>query len=636
MSASDSSPADKVQPAALDLSSLESLSLGPAWVTQKQVIPSFQEPRRGGQFRSRDDRDRPADRRDSRAARPAERSDSGAKPATASSGTAPAARPDRGARFDRRDGGAPAPAGDRGGRFDRRDGRRDDRREAPVVEAPFQPVVAVDFYPEEEPFKKLMQAIRNSPCTYELFEIAQVILAKPDRFVCLVKDPLQQEGEPARLFAAVPDGLPFRTEAEAIHHVFAHHSASLFTTESVEVSPPSGTFNLVHRCTLTGTLLAPPNYHRYQAICRAHHAAHLAHMPFERFMTKVESVHEPEAVQQWLDQMKQQTRYHLLPELAGDTPVTFENLEDARVYLLAHHRDKMVRPAYSARFSGRDIERLPAGSSIRRSIEVLLEDQLRFPLDTANHLRGRLRRLNLHIFKIGSRSVSYVSSVKRRVRKADEVLADNLTAILDFIESHPHCHLRDLPRLFLGIDEVPVAKPAASHNEPVDEAAPAVESVAAADHSESAIDAEPSAASTTVAAPDATEPAAADAVADATEPAAADAVVSPAEVPVSAEPASTDEPSAADDAAPAAVEFEAVAAPSTTVEPAPVAHPAPVAGKPKPAKSVAAAPVTDPKLIKLMELKRDLRYLINEGFVIEFSSGRLFVPPVRDAVVSES
>ena len=45
--------------------------------------------------------------------------------------------------------------------------------------AAFEPVVEVLFYPQDEPFETLCQAIRRSGKTYELFEIARLILEKP-------------------------------------------------------------------------------------------------------------------------------------------------------------------------------------------------------------------------------------------------------------------------------------------------------------------------------------------------------------------------------------------------------------------------------------------------------------------------
>ncbi|NBD39209.1 MAG: hypothetical protein GVY10_11635 [Verrucomicrobia bacterium] len=318
-------------------------------------------------------------------------------------------------------------------------------------------MVHVDFYPEEEPFKVLANAIRHSCRTYELFEIARLILDKPERFVCVVRDPEQKEGETARLFASVPDGLPFRTEEEALNHVFRFFLGEFFDLETVEAEPPSGSFQMVHKCGMTGEIIGPPNFHRYQALLKEHHSAKLPRVPFDKMVDRLESSREEDDINAWLERMKTVTHYRV----KGQEDMVLKTPEDARLYLLTHSKEKLVRPAYSARFSGRVLPRLPERDPIRLSVEHYLEQQKRFPLDTANHLRGRLRRLKFAVYKRGSKGVSYVCSVKRRFRRPDEVMADNLQELIDFIEAHPNFPLKDLPKAFLGIRGAEAPAPAA-------------------------------------------------------------------------------------------------------------------------------------------------------------------------------
>jgi hypothetical protein len=429
----------------LDLSGLGSLSLGPSWGAgdaPEPKLPKERDDRRGG---DRGDR-RPGGGGSRRERRPP--------------------RDREGSRSDRREG--------EGGRPDRRETSRSDRRGGGYTQEVFQPILTVDFYPEDTPFKVLIQAIKQSHRTFELFEIARLILEKPERFVCVAKHPLQREGEPARLWASVPDGLPFATETEAVNHVMKHHLGSFFEVEEREVDPPAGNFQMIHRCGYTNELLAPPNYHRFQAICQEHHASRLAHISFERFQKRIESVREPEAIAEWLEKMKRRLHYRLKMDSGAPQPAPleggeeepaapeetspkadgkeFDSLEAARFYLLTHCKEKLVRPAYSARFSGKDVLLLPDTDPVRRSIEVLHEQQMKFPLETANHLRGRLRRLNFAVYKKGSKGVSFVCAVKRRFRQADEKFADNLSELIEFIEAHPNIQAKLLPREFLGVE----------------------------------------------------------------------------------------------------------------------------------------------------------------------------------------
>ncbi len=547
----------------LDLTQLQGFSFGTSW-SQEKSTP-------GGAPREREDRrdDRPRreggggapvrrDRRDFKRPAGAPAPAEGGAPAAGERPARPAGGGGGERRFDRQGGGQ---GGDRP-RFERREGggeggRRGDFRGGP--REPIGPYVSphfsVTFYPEDSSFKVLADAIRKSCRTFELFYIARSVVEKNERFIAVVQripanaKPAAPAGEavvpgvkPAPFFISVPDGIPFETEDAAISHVLEKHLANFFDTAEVEVEAPKGNFQVVNRCTITGTLLAPPNYHLYNSILAQHHAANVR-MSLEAYKTKIESVRDPEVVAQWLEKMKTATRYTVKPApsrtpkpdaaasaepaavtesaapiaesaetaeaVAAETPVeavadapaeieaaapaaevaetaetaevaepaevaevaalpSFDSLEDARQYLLTEARNRVVRSVEQLRFPGRILETIPANTEIRRAVEGALAAQRRFPLDTANALRGRLRRESFTIFKKGSKGISYVCAVKRRFRVPGQTFSDSLAALIAFIEAHPMIKESELPMRHLGFEarpapvegEEPVAIPA--------------------------------------------------------------------------------------------------------------------------------------------------------------------------------
>ncbi|MBP8256622.1 MAG: hypothetical protein KAX37_04810, partial [Opitutaceae bacterium] len=176
----------------------------------------------------------------------------------------------------------------------------------------------------------------------------------------------------------------------------------------------------------------------------------------EAFRTRVESVREPEVVNQWLEKMKKATRYSWKQTGAqpneGQPPpvVAFDSYEEARTHLLSQARDKIVKQVDSARFHGILIAGIPPGE-IRRSTDGALERQRRFPLDTANALRGRLRREGFTIFKKGSKGISYVCAVKRKFRIPGQTFSESIGSLIAFIEANPMVKAGDLPGKLLGL-----------------------------------------------------------------------------------------------------------------------------------------------------------------------------------------
>ncbi|MEO6567601.1 MAG: hypothetical protein ABIO94_02460, partial [Opitutaceae bacterium] len=518
----------------LDLTQLQGFSFGTQW-TQDKSSPADQH-ERSERPRREDRRDSSGpgggampDRRDRRAFRKPVGAPSGTENRSApSGGAAPEQQGSGSDRAPRRDG--PSGGEQRGG--PRRDGAGDRGQRyhggsgAPFERGPYDsPYFSVTFYPEDTSFNTLVQTIRKSCRTIELFEIARTVVAKLDRFIVVLtrKAPPPSAAATAEaalkqpVFVSVPDGLPFESEDAALAHVLSKHLNLFFESAEVEIEPPKGNFQVINKCSITGELLGPPNYHRYNQIVQQHHAAKVARMSLEAYRNRIETIRDPEVVAQWLEKMKKTTRYtwknpvstrmppsanHPKPsadvtkegaaepkDIAPTEPVsasetsptdaataapetfvpdtaapvapsamTFDSFEDARSYLLTNAKDKAVRATESVRFHGTLCEQLLPGE-IYNAVEGALERQRRFPLDTANALRGRLRREHFTIFKKGSKGVSYVCAVKRKFRIPGQTFADSIGNLISFIENNPMVKASALPAKFLGIKMPPVPAP---------------------------------------------------------------------------------------------------------------------------------------------------------------------------------
>ena len=364
------------------------------------------------------------------------------------------------------------------------------------------------FYPEDTSFNALAKTIRASCRTIELFEIARTVIAKEDRFVAVLARKPSADGtvSKAPLYISVPDGVPFESQEAVVAHVFSRHLGLFFDTSEVEIEAPKGNYQVINKCGVTGELLGPPNYHLYNQYVQQHHAAQIKGLSLEAYRARIETVRDPEVVAQWLAKMKKVTRYTWknapavapvetpkpadavpaeiasteteaapAPETPVESPVEtpaevvaapaadappaphFDSIEEARAHLLSQASERVFKTVETARFHGRIYDSIPPGE-IRRAIEGSLERQRRFPLDTANALRGRLRREHFTIFKKGSKGVSYVCAVKRKFRTPGQVFAESIGALISFIEARPMIRASELPAKFLGMSQVKPAE----------------------------------------------------------------------------------------------------------------------------------------------------------------------------------
>jgi hypothetical protein len=373
-------------------------------------------------------------------------------PAEKVSGGRGAGREDRGDRPRFGGGGdRKGPPCSGGPRRDDRGPRRDDRGPSNwQEEPPFRPVVEVAFFPDDEKFELLGGAMKKISMTYALFYVAKLILDKEDRLSVVIR-PLDAERNPtATLSVSIPDGVPFLTEGEAIQHVMSRHLDKFFDVVEVEVEAPKGAFQMVARCKQTGIILGSPTHHDYQKALRQHHSRHCPNSSFDRFKAGLEMVREQEQIDAWLKAMSRRSEYVPKDRQEGE-PERLENLDAARGFLQAFRKDLVVKSHPWVRFAGRLLESMPAGP-LRDSVGFFLQNQREFPLDTANGIRGRLRKEGFHLYKKGSKGITYVCGVRRRCRDPKQTFSDSMQKILDALDKEAGQQTKELVLALTGAE----------------------------------------------------------------------------------------------------------------------------------------------------------------------------------------
>lgn len=325
-------------------------------------------------------------------------------------------------------------------KFDRRDSKKSAKK------APFAFSMEVLFYPEDAPFAKLADVMKHLKRTYQLFDIAELVLEKPERFIILAKNLPLEDGTVKPLYCAQPANIPFEDEESAKKSALEYWLNEMFEQTEIEVEAPKGSFQVVNRCALSGDLLGAPNWHKYGEYVREYHARKFAKMPYDKFLASIETVRDEALVAQWLEQMKKRLVYKL-----KDSETTFETREAAMNHIAEQKSEELVKSYEQVRMHGSDIAKLPFGSRIRRNLEAAWSKQKRFPIVTANNLRGRLRRGGFTIYKRGSKGFAFVCAVKRKFLLAGDSLSDTPQKIYDFLLENQGVKASALPYLYLGL-----------------------------------------------------------------------------------------------------------------------------------------------------------------------------------------
>src|SRR5262245_46465921 len=186
--------------------------------------------------------------------------------------------------------------------------RQEFRREEPRDTLPDVEVV---IRPDPGGAASLARQIKLSGRAYPLFEVAGLVVQKPDRYEITFRTVRRKDGTVAnRLFECSLDGSIWLSEEEAVRHVLRHHFDTFYQTEKLPCDPPKGVWTLVAQ--FDEIILGPPNYHGYQERLREVHAQRAPRLPFDVFKSKVRMVKDEAAVKQWIEGQSSRLEYTTL------------------------------------------------------------------------------------------------------------------------------------------------------------------------------------------------------------------------------------------------------------------------------------------------------------------------------------
>lgn len=359
----------------------------------------------------------------------------------------------------------------------RRDDRRDDRRERPEPPAPL-PELNVAFIPEEKGVEQLARQIKMTGRAYPLFQIAQLILQKAERYSVQLTARKKADGTAAQpIFVCALDDTPWTSEEEAVAHVLKNHFATFYQTERTPCDPPKGVYTFVAQCGMSGVILGPPNYHDYQNQLRKLHAEKFSRMPFDVFKSRVKIVKDEAVVKKWIEDQSFKTEFVCLnvPE-----PLKLPTLEEVEKHFRVTHKDSIIKPAETHTVAGLPSRSLRS-SGLQRLIRQEWEHQRYFPLPVAMKLSQQLAQHGLQFFKV-NKTVTHVSVARPQYLDIESnPVSDGIRRIVEFINANSKCTRKKLIEALAPTPKATAAPPpAATAAEASAPATPAAEGEAAA------------------------------------------------------------------------------------------------------------------------------------------------------------
>jgi len=403
---------------------------------EKLFLPAWAQEPSSAKYAKYEGEDRP-DRREDRGPRPPRRD----RPREGGRGNRPGpgrggpGRPGGEGRGPRQDQGRRDRAG--GERPFARRGEPRERREPP---APL-PELNVTLIPDEKGVESLARQIKMTGRAYPLFDIAQMILQKPERHAVVFDVKKNPEGQPIQpLFVCALDDSVWLSQDETVTHVLKKHFTTFYQPERTATEPPKGKYTFVAQCGLSGVILGPPNYHDYQNQLRKLHSERFSRMPFEGFKSRVKIVRDEEVVKKWIDEQSWKTDYICLnlPE-----PLRLPTMEAVEKHFRETHMETIVKRVDSHRMTGMDARNLRS-PDLLRLVRSVWEDQRRFPLQIATVLSQQFAGHGLQFFKV-NKTITHVSVARPHFLDLEATpVSEGVKKIVDYVNANPRCNRRQL------------------------------------------------------------------------------------------------------------------------------------------------------------------------------------------------
>jgi hypothetical protein len=296
------------------------------------------------------------------------------------------------------------------------------------------PEINVTLIPEPKGVESLARQIRLTGRAYPIFEIAQLILRKHDRYQVRFSVLRKPEGEVIQpLWLCNLDDSAWLSEPEAVGHVLRKHFETFYQTEKTPTDPPKGTYTFVAQCGMSGTILGPPNFHDYQAKLARLHAARYSRMPFEAYKARVRIVRDEAVVKQWIEEQSFKTSFICLnvPEA-----LTLPSMNEVEAHFRQVHLPNIIRTVDDWVVDGANAQRLPS-MGLRQLARRAWDEQHRFPLKLVGVLSQQFASHGLQFFKV-NKTVTHVAVARPHYLDLEATpVSDGIRRIVEHINSRP-------------------------------------------------------------------------------------------------------------------------------------------------------------------------------------------------------
>ena len=301
----------------------------------------------------------------------------------------------------------------------------------------FAPVLLgwkIQLIPEARGVDEMAKQIRKEMKAYSLFQLARLLLEKPQRYH--LKWSQRSDEKVTPLFQCLLDETLWLSEKEVLAHAFSQYRDRYYRSERITTEPPKGSYSSIGVCGMSQTLLGPPNHHDYQNKIRQLHAERFSHVSFEVFKSRIQMSRDEALLERWKEEQSSQEVFYLLTPTEEEGDGKIGSLAQTEEHFGKNHGISVIKKVEGEIILSDPTAWQQSSPVIRRTVEDEVGSLKRFPLLFSQEVGQALASRGLQLFK-AHENIVYVSLARpRSFYQQEKVVSDSVKNLLETLKTY--------------------------------------------------------------------------------------------------------------------------------------------------------------------------------------------------------
>ena len=312
----------------------------------------------------------------------------------------------------------------------------------PFAERPKPLDCEVKVLPETKALGTIIRKLQGDFHAYKLKDLAYFFLDNP--LSVLLKITMKQHDSTltstststsTSFYQCKACGFTSTDRNEVVSHILNSHIGEYYDSKEVDCEPPSGNFNCVAKCGLSGVLLGPPNIHEFNAVVKEMIRTRYPDMSESQYRSHIEMLRDSDSIEAWRKGATKKTVFFAKGEADKEGAQQYSR-EQAEGEFKRNILDSLVDQPKNLMITAEMALKSPVKPLVW-AVRDALEAERRAPYAMCFALRGAFHHRKLNFFRVNdNRGQEFVTSVEFKSFDAEHAIPE-LAKVAKFIAENP-------------------------------------------------------------------------------------------------------------------------------------------------------------------------------------------------------